>query len=59
MTKVAEFTQGQKKSKALDSMLAKDQKQKIRGYLQIEAKKLLANKTIRKSRLVELGPLLE
>ena len=59
MTKVAEFTQGQKKSKQLDAMLGKDQKQKIRGYLEVEAKKLLDNKTIRKSRLVELNPLIK
>ena len=53
------FTSNQKKSQSLSTNLKLEQKQAIRGYLQLEAGQLRSNGTIREVRLPELEPLID
>ena len=58
MHKAKEYTTGQKSSRSLRNNLRAEQKQAIRGYLQLEAATLIKDKTILEVKLPELEPLL-
>jgi len=58
MKAVHQFTDKQPTSEALSAALTAQQKQRIRGYLSVKAKELLADETIIDIRLSELTPLI-